>query len=195
MRLLSTSHTDCRKSSDILSGISSDILVFFSEIKDIWLQHFWEIGTAKNAPFSSTPDCQKDTFMTTFLSMKRFSTTASHDPKLSTKLLQRNRIDISTHHNTSIRPPRPEAVKSQGCNSLLAARPAQKQLKPMLRANHPTRRGFPLWILPIRLIADTAGETIDLPLMVSNFLNRAAVRNTEAHCSNASSTTRPSYAR
>ena len=33
VRLLSTSYTDCRKSSNILSGISSDILVFLSESK------------------------------------------------------------------------------------------------------------------------------------------------------------------
>ena len=47
-------------------------------------QRFGEINTAKTRPFYSTPDCHRDTFMTTLcLSIKRFSETTSHISKLS----------------------------------------------------------------------------------------------------------------
>lgn len=97
MQLLSTSNTDCRKSSDILSGIYLlTCLSSFPRSK----QRFGEINTAKTRTFYSTPDCHRDTFMTTLcLSIKRFSETTSHISKLSISMR-----------------PRPEAVKSRGCD-------------------------------------------------------------------------------
>ena len=79
---------------------------------------------------------------------------------------------LSSYTRASIRQPRSQAVKSQGCYPQRPALPAQKPLEPMLRANRPTR-SLPLWLLPLLLIACTAGESIGFPHMVSNLPKRS----------------------
>ena len=103
------------------SGISSDILVFFSEIKEIWRQHFWKKVPQKITHFfHSTPGCQRDTFMATLC--------------LWSASLQQL---LTTHKNRTIHVHlRTEAVKPQGCHCRIyfwmhaSDRPAQKQLSP-----------------------------------------------------------------